>query len=120
MGKRDRWELLGDFIRTQRELTNLSLRRLADLAKISNPYLSQIERGLYKPSAEVLKSLAEALGIAPEKLFEMAGFLDQEEMEARWKPGKDGKRRPAGRGGPGWKGGRPGGGFGGPGGRADR
>lgn len=82
MGKRDRWELLGEFIRTQRELTDLSLRRLAGLAKISNPYLSQIERGLYKPSAEVLKSLAEALGIAPEKLFEMAGFLDQEEPTA--------------------------------------
>lgn len=79
MAEEERTSLLGEFIRTQREITNLSLRQLAQLAKISNPYLSQIERGLYKPSADVLKALAEALGIAPEKLFSLAGFLDRSE-----------------------------------------
>ena len=72
-------ESLGEFIRTQREITQLSLRQLANLARISNPYLSQIERGIYKPSADVLKSLAQALGISPETLFERAGFLDPDE-----------------------------------------
>ena len=69
---------LGDFIRTQRRITHLSLRQLANLAKISNPYLSQVERGLYKPSAEVLKGIAQALGISPEKLFAEAGLLDED------------------------------------------
>ena len=48
------WTGVGEFIRTQREMANLSLRQLAEIAKISNPYLSQIERGLHKPSADVL------------------------------------------------------------------
>jgi transcriptional regulator with XRE-family HTH domain len=75
----DRRKALGSFIRTQREITRLSMRQLANLASISNPYLSQIERGIYQPSADVLKSLADALGISPEKLFERAGWLDEEE-----------------------------------------
>ena len=54
------WRGLGEFIKAQRELANLSLRQLSDLAKVSNPYLSQLERGLYKPSADVLKNIAEA------------------------------------------------------------
>jgi len=69
---------LGEFIRNQREITRLSLRQLANLARISNPYLSQIERGLYEPSANVLKSIAKALGIAPEKLYTIAGWLGDE------------------------------------------
>ena len=73
-----RREALGEFIRNQREITRLSLRQLANLAHVSNPYLSQIERGLYKPSAEVLKSLAKALGLSPTSLFERAGLLDEE------------------------------------------
>jgi len=73
-----RREALGEFIRNQREITRLSLRQLANLAHVSNPYLSQIERGLYKPSAEVLKSLAKALGLSPMSLFERAGLLDEE------------------------------------------
>lgn len=81
-GPADRREALGDFIRNQREITRLSLRQLANLAQISNPYLSQIERGLYKPSAEVLKSLAEALGISPQTLFARAGFLDPDDAGA--------------------------------------
>ncbi|MFN2544619.1 MAG: helix-turn-helix domain-containing protein [Actinomycetota bacterium] len=66
---------LGDFIRSQRRLANLSLRELAKLTRVSNPYLSQIERGIYRPSAQVLKSIAEALDISAESLFTQAGFL---------------------------------------------
>jgi transcriptional regulator with XRE-family HTH domain len=68
---------VGDFIRAQRQLANLSLRQLADLAHVSNPYLSQVERGLYRPSAEVMKSLAAALQISAETLYARAGLLDE-------------------------------------------
>jgi transcriptional regulator with XRE-family HTH domain len=71
------WRTLGDFIRGQRELANLSMRQLAEIAKISNPYLSQVERGLYKPSAEVLKSIANALHISAESMYAQAGLLDE-------------------------------------------
>jgi transcriptional regulator with XRE-family HTH domain len=70
------WRGVGDFIRGQREMANLSLRQLADIAKISNPYLSQIERGLHKPSADVLKNLAAALKISAETMYAQAGLLD--------------------------------------------
>ena len=70
------WRSLGDFIRGQRELANLSMRQLAEIAKISNPYLSQVERGLYKPSADVLKSIANALHISAETMYAHAGLLD--------------------------------------------
>jgi len=69
---------LGDFIKSQRELANLSLRQLAEVAKISNPYLSQVERGLYKPSAEVLKNIANALHISAETMYTQAGLLDED------------------------------------------
>ena len=72
----DRWRELGEFIREQRGLSRLSLRRLSDLAGISNPYLSQIERGLRKPSAEILQSIARALRISAETLYERAGLLE--------------------------------------------
>src|SRR2546423_5634273 len=72
------WEALGEFIRTQRRLADLSLRQLSDMAKVSNPYLSQVERGLYKPSAEVLKSIAGALQISAETLYARAGLLDDD------------------------------------------
>jgi transcriptional regulator with XRE-family HTH domain len=68
---------VGEFIKTQRELANLSLRQLAEIAKISNPYLSQVERGLYKPSADVLKSIAGALKISAETMYAQAGLLDE-------------------------------------------
>jgi transcriptional regulator with XRE-family HTH domain len=68
---------VGDFIRAQRQLANLSLRQLAELAHVSNPYLSQVERGLYRPSAEVMKSLAAALQISAETLYARAGLLDE-------------------------------------------
>jgi transcriptional regulator with XRE-family HTH domain len=66
---------LGGFIRAQRELAQMSVRRLADIAGVSNPYLSQIERGLRRPSAEILQQLAKALKISVETLYVRAGFL---------------------------------------------
>ena len=70
------WRGLGEFIRSQRELANLSLRQLAEIAKISNPYLGQVEKGLYKPSADVLKNIASALQISAETMYAQAGLLD--------------------------------------------
>ena len=69
-------EAIGDFIREQRESAKLSLRRLAEEAGVSNPYLSQIERGLRKPSAEILQQLAKALRISAEQLYVQAGLLE--------------------------------------------
>lgn len=69
--------VIGEFIRTQRRLARLSLRQLADVAKVSNAYLSQIERGLYKPSAKVLKHLADALDVSAETLYAKAGLLEE-------------------------------------------
>src|SRR6187549_2255734 len=68
---------LGEFIREQRRIGHLSLRKLSDMAGISNPYLSQIERGLRKPSAEILQQLARALEISAETLYIRAGILDE-------------------------------------------
>ena len=67
---------LGEFIRDQRHVGHLSLRKLSEMAGISNPYLSQIERGLRKPSAEILQQLARALEISAETLYVRAGILD--------------------------------------------
>jgi transcriptional regulator with XRE-family HTH domain len=81
----DRWKSLGEFIRAQRRLADMSLRQLANVTKVSNPYLSQIERGIYKPSAEVLKAIADALKISAENLYARVGLLDArppEEMDA--------------------------------------
>ncbi|MDQ6615178.1 MAG: helix-turn-helix domain-containing protein [Actinomycetota bacterium] len=73
----DRWRDLGEFIREQRSGARLSLRRLSDMAGISNPYLSQIERGLRKPSAEILQQIAKALRISAETLYVRAGILEE-------------------------------------------
>jgi len=70
---------LGDYIREQRRDSNVSLRQLAKLAGVSNPYLSQIERGLRKPSAEILQQIAKALRISAEALYIQAGILEQRE-----------------------------------------
>jgi transcriptional regulator with XRE-family HTH domain len=67
---------LGGFIRDQRRNARLSLRKLSELAGISNPYLSQIERGLRKPSAEILQAIAKGLRISAETLYVRAGILD--------------------------------------------
>src|SRR5436309_15336906 len=72
---------LGGFIRDQRRNARLSLRRLSELAGISNPYLSQIERGLRKPSAEILQSIAKALRISAETLYVRAGILEERDIE---------------------------------------
>ncbi len=70
-------EALGAFIRSQRKLANLSLRQLAEMTTLSNPYLSQIERGLHQPSVRVLKLLSGALNVSAETLLAQAGLLDQ-------------------------------------------
>ncbi|MFF1464578.1 helix-turn-helix domain-containing protein [Streptomyces sp. NPDC058330] len=72
---------LGEYLREQRRTAQLSLRQLADAAGVSNPYLSQIERGLRKPSAEVLQQVAKALRISAETLYVRAGILDERERE---------------------------------------
>ncbi|HYJ77305.1 MAG TPA: helix-turn-helix transcriptional regulator [Actinomycetes bacterium] len=68
---------LGDYIREQRESAQVSLRQLAKTAGVSNPYLSQIERGLKKPSAEILQQIAKGLRISAETLYVRAGILDE-------------------------------------------
>ncbi|MDV3222093.1 helix-turn-helix transcriptional regulator [Intrasporangium sp.] len=68
---------LGAYLREQRESAQLSLRQLAEIAGISNPYLSQIERGLKKPSAEILQQIAKGLEVSAESLYVRAGILDE-------------------------------------------
>ncbi|GHF45679.1 transcriptional regulator [Streptomyces mashuensis] len=72
---------LGEFLREQRRTAQLTLRQLADAAGVSNPYLSQIERGLRRPSAEILQQLAKALRISAETLYVQAGILDERDRE---------------------------------------
>ena len=69
-------EALGAFIRTRRQMANLSLRQLADLTSLSNPYLSQVERGLHEPSVRVLKAISDALNVSAETLLAQAGLVD--------------------------------------------
>ena len=69
---------LGEYIREQRRQAELSLRKLADLAHVSDPYLSQIERGLKRPSAEILQQIARALEVSAESLYVRAGILDKD------------------------------------------
>lgn len=70
---------IGDFIRAQRLLSHVSLRQLAERAGVSNPYLSQIERGLRKPSADVLAQIAKGLRVSAEVLYVRAGILEERE-----------------------------------------
>ncbi|MZE80659.1 helix-turn-helix domain-containing protein [Streptomyces xinghaiensis] len=72
---------LGEFLREQRRSARLSLRQLSEAAGVSNPYLSQIERGLRKPSAEILQQLAKALRISAETLYVQAGILDERDRD---------------------------------------
>src|SRR5271165_5011363 len=69
-------EALGAFIRTQRKMANLSLRQFAELTSLSNPYLSQVERGLHQPSVRVLKAISDALNPSTETLLAQAGLID--------------------------------------------
>jgi len=68
-------EALGSFIRAQRKMANLSLRQLAELTSLSNPYLSQLERGLHQPSVRVLKLISDALNVSAETLLAEAGLI---------------------------------------------
>jgi transcriptional regulator with XRE-family HTH domain len=70
---------LGAFIRAQRRLANLSLRQMADLAHVSNPYLSQLERGLHEPSVRVLQAIARSLNLSADALLAQAGLADDDE-----------------------------------------
>jgi transcriptional regulator with XRE-family HTH domain len=88
----DRVGSVGEYLAEQRRHAQLSLRQLSDLAGVSNPYLSQIERGLRKPSAEVLQQLAKALRISAETLYVRAGILDPDDSS----DGADGARRATG------------------------
>jgi transcriptional regulator with XRE-family HTH domain len=76
-------ETLGDYLREQRVANKLSLRQLAEATGVSNPYLSQIERGLRRPSAEVLQSIAKALRVSAETLYVQAGILNPDDVEMR-------------------------------------
>ena len=68
--------MLGEFIRAQRQMANLSLRQLSAMTQVSNPYLSQVERGLHEPSVRVLRSIAEALNVSAETLLAQAGMFN--------------------------------------------
>lgn len=81
-GAGDQASALGQFIREQRNAAHLSLRALADKAGVSNPYLSQIERGLHEPSVRVLSSIANALNVSAETLLRQAGALGPDEPSA--------------------------------------
>ncbi|HZE30450.1 MAG TPA: helix-turn-helix transcriptional regulator [Actinoallomurus sp.] len=72
---------IGDYIREQRQRAKVSLRQLAEATGVSNPYLSQIERGLRKPSAEILQQIAKGLRISAEVLYVQAGILDERESD---------------------------------------
>jgi len=69
-------EAFGAFIRSQRKLANLTLRQLADLTSLSNPYLSELERGMHQPTVRVLRQLSDALNVSAEMLLVQAGLLD--------------------------------------------
>jgi transcriptional regulator with XRE-family HTH domain len=74
-------QTLGEFIRDKRKLANLSLRQLAERTRLSNPYLSQIERGLHQPSVRVIRLISEALNVSTETLLAQAGLLRQDRLE---------------------------------------
>jgi transcriptional regulator with XRE-family HTH domain len=80
---RSQLEAFGSFVRTQRQLAKLSLRELAELATVSNPYLSQIERGLHEPSIRVIKAIANALDISTETLLAQVGLVGDEDSGLR-------------------------------------
>jgi transcriptional regulator with XRE-family HTH domain len=72
----------GEFVRAQRQLAHVSLRNLAKMSGVSDSYLSQIERGNYRPSPPVVKALAQAFGLKPEQLYTMLGFMDDTDTAA--------------------------------------
>jgi transcriptional regulator with XRE-family HTH domain len=80
---------LGEYIRAQRQLADLSLRRLADMTEVSNAYLSQIERGMHQPSIRVLRSIAVALNVSADTLLAQAGLLDTTADPSQTTPATD-------------------------------
>ena len=72
----------GEFVRAQRRLAQVSQRNLARMAGVSDSYLSQLERGNYRPSPQVVKSIAQAFGLEPRQLYTMLGFMDEDESTA--------------------------------------
>ena len=80
---------LGEYIRAQRQLADLSLRRLADMTEVSNAYLSQIERGMHQPSIRVLRSIAVALNVSADTLLAQAGLLDTTADPSQTSPATD-------------------------------
>jgi transcriptional regulator with XRE-family HTH domain len=96
----DRWEAqreaLGAYIREQRQRANLSLRQLAERASLSNPYLSQVERGLHQPSIRALRAISDALNLSAETLLAQAGLIDAIAGEAPQEAGADGIAAAAG------------------------
>ena len=83
-----RMRQLGEYIRLQRQMADLSLRRMSEMTDVSNAYLSQLERGLHQPSIRVLRSIADALDVSADTLLVQAGLLDP---DARERPGEDGE-----------------------------
>ena len=81
-GTSDSWSDVAEILRTQRKLARLSLRHLANMTHVSDSYLSQVERGLYEPSPEVLKAIAQALNVPLAGLYERLGWLDDDDDDA--------------------------------------
>ena len=73
----------GEFVKAQRRLAQVSQRNLARMSGVSDSYLSQIERGNYRPSPQVVKALAQAFGLKPEQLYTMLGFMDEEKEKSQ-------------------------------------
>ena len=92
------WDAFGTYLRAQRHLAQLSLRQLAELTKVSNPYLSQIERGLHVPSIAIIKSLAEALNLSTSDLLAHAADIVTDEESASHHRRGDPERSPPQRG----------------------
>lgn len=103
--QRDAWEAqreaLGAFIRERRKQANLSLRQLAELTSLSNPYLSQIERGLHQPSVRVLRAISDALNLSAETLLAQAGLIDAMAGGTGTRDGADTEKAGAAADGPG-------------------
>src|ERR1043166_3748237 len=90
---------IGEYIREQREQAKISMRQLAQSAGVSNPYLGQIERGLRKPSADILQQIAKGLRISAEALYVQAGILEDRQAGPGGRGGPPGGRAPTGPGG---------------------
>ena len=91
------FDAFGKYLRSQRQLARLTLRELSEITKISNPYLSQIERGLHQPSIKVIKSLADALNLSAEAMLAQAAGLDEDDAATPTNSGTEAAIRADGR-----------------------